>query len=237
MPDGFFPGEPGDVLKRGIDVFDFAVFIRDKHDIHRLFYGVGKLQNLLFRPFPFGDLFAQLVVRLLQFACPQINLFLQIPLQPRQRQVVFNTSQHLLRLKRLGDIIHPADGKSSHLVQTLGHRAEKDHRDVARLVVGLQALADFITIHNRHSDIQHDQINRSRFDELERLLSAGFAVDGIATYFQDILKKPQIRQVVINDEDISSLRGGRFIFAAHSLFWLYRISYYLIIIRNQTQES
>ena len=50
-----------------------------------------------------------------------------------QRKLIFDPRQHLFDLKRLGDVIHPADLKRLDFVQHVVQRADKDHRDVAGL--------------------------------------------------------------------------------------------------------
>src|SRR5262249_4457696 len=71
-----------------------------------------------------------------------------------QGQLVLDPRQHLLDLKWLGDIVHPADLKRLDLIEYIVKRADEDHWDMPGLLVALELAADFVAVHTGHLHIQ-----------------------------------------------------------------------------------
>ena len=70
-------------------------------------------------------------------------------------------------LKRLGKVIHPADGKGLHLVQRFGESADEDNGNPVEIVIGLELFAHLVTVHLRHVDIQQDQMGPPILERLD----------------------------------------------------------------------
>ena len=85
---------------------------------------------------------------------------LQLDLQAAELQVRLDTRVQFFHLKRLGDVIHPADGKRLHLVEVLVEGADEDDGNSLERFIGLQVLAHLIAVHLRHIDVQQDQVRR-----------------------------------------------------------------------------
>ena len=83
---------------------------------------------------------------------------LQLDLQAAELQVRLDARVQFFHLERLGDVIHPADGKRLHLVQLLGEGADEDDGNPLELVVGLEVFAHLVAVHLRHIDVQQDQV-------------------------------------------------------------------------------
>ena len=89
-----------------------------------------------------------------------------------QGDVRADAGEQLLGLEGLGDVIDRAELERAHLLEGIGERGEKDHRDVARRLRLLQALADRVAVHARHHHVEQDEIRpRFRGDD-DRLLAA-----------------------------------------------------------------
>src|SRR5438552_2802770 len=60
--------------------------------------------------------------------------------------------------ERLRDVIVGADLEADLLIDVPSLGRQQDHRDVARLGLGLEHLAGLVAVELRHHDIEHDQV-------------------------------------------------------------------------------
>jgi len=66
--------------------------------------------------------------------------------------------QQIVRIERFADVVHSPGFETLELVDDFIQTADKDHRDVAELLVGLQPTADFIAVQTGHEHIQQNQV-------------------------------------------------------------------------------
>ena len=89
------------------------------------------------------------------------------------------------RADRLGDVVHRAQFQALLLVLDLGHGGQEDDRDVTRLRVGLELLADLVAVHAGHHDVEQDQVGRGVGpDDLQRLLAVVGDLDPVVVLEQ-----------------------------------------------------
>ena len=130
---------------------------------------------------------------------------LQLDLQAAELQVRFDAGVQFFHLKRLGDVIHPADGKRLHLVQLLGEGADEDDGNPLEIVVGLEVLAHLVAVHLRHIDVQQDQVRRILPRRQQRQLAARDRADLIPAILEHAGQHLEIGGDVVHHQDAGRL--------------------------------
>ena len=81
-------------------------------------------------------------------------------------------------------------------------RRDHDHRQDRRVLVFAQLLADRVTVHPGHDNVEQDQIGLLSLDELERLRPAMSRDDLVAPRSEHRLEQPHVLREVVDDEDL-----------------------------------
>ena len=92
----------------------------------------------------------------------------------------------------------------------LGLRGEEDHRDVARLRIGLEAPAHLVAVQSRHHDVEQDQVGRrvGRGDP-QRLLAAARDLHLVVVLEQAAHQGEVVRRVVHHEDRWPSVVESR----------------------------
>ena len=162
---------------------------------------------------PAGQLQVELEPLTCQFQVATV--FLQFDLQAAKLQVRLDAGVQLFHLKRLGEVIHPADGKGFHLVQLLGERADEDDGNPLELIICFEALAHFVAVHLRHIDVQQDQVRGIAPCRQQGQFAARNGADFIAAVLEHAGQHLEIGVGVVHHQDAGRLPG--------TTFWLLRI--------------
>jgi len=84
------------------------------------------------------------------------------------------------RADGLGDVIDRAQREAFALVFSIHTRGEKNHRDVASGIVGLELATHLIAVHVRHHDVEQHQVGHRRsLRRFERARSAARHLDAV----------------------------------------------------------
>ena len=80
---------------------------------------------------------------------------------------------------------------------------DHDHGQHGGVLALAERLADRVSVHSRHDDVEQDQIRLLPLDELERLLAGGGAQDRVAPGDEHGLQQLDVLRHVVDDEDAS----------------------------------
>ena len=92
---------------------------------------------------------------------------------PSQLQMGSDAGIDFFILKRLRHVVHSAPTERLHLVDRLIQRADKNDGDILQRCVGLELLADFVSGHVWHGDVEPDQVGPFVAGSLQRHLTVG----------------------------------------------------------------
>jgi len=110
--------------------------------------------------------------------------------------------QDLLLLERLGDEIDAARLETPDPVFAIVQRADEDDGDVTRSFILMQSPADLISVHVRHPDVQQDQQGWFSQRRVDGHLRHFGRPDRITLSLQESGEQLQVRDVVIDDQDV-----------------------------------
>jgi len=88
--------------------------------------------------------------------------------------------------------------KAPCLVFGIGHRGQKDHRDVSGAGGGLELAAHLVAVHIRHHDVQKDQVRTGLADNLQRALPVLGDQQLVAKPSQGFTQHLQVGGVVVD---------------------------------------
>ena len=116
-----------------------------------------------------------------------------------------DTRVQFFHLKRLGEVIHPAEGKCFHFVQLLGKGADEYDGNPLELVIGFEVFADLVSVHLRHIDVQQDQVRGIAPRRQQRQLAAGNRSDFIPAVLEHAGQHLEIGRGVVHYQDAGGL--------------------------------
>jgi hypothetical protein len=99
---------------------------------------------------------------------------------------VFNPSEELFVIERLGDVIVRAGSQTLDSRTEISRRREKDDRDEAVLGDAFDDSASVNAAETQHVDVEEDEIDRLGTDGVDRLLTAAGQNDGESSRLEDL---------------------------------------------------
>lgn len=118
-------------------------------------------------------------------------------------QMGFDTDQHLLDLKGLGDIVHPASPEAFHNPLCFTPGGDEDHRDLSRTSHLLQSAAGVIPVHAGHHHVEQNDIGWRLGNRVEGLLAAHGGCDVEVLGGKLRLQHPDVGENIVDDQDAS----------------------------------
>jgi hypothetical protein len=101
---------------------------------------------------------------------------------------------------RLGEEVVGADFETADAVGRLIERGDHQHRNVLRLLAGLQAAANLEAIHFRHHDVEEDDVDVADVAQVQRFDAGRGRLDLEILRSQPRFEQPYIRRNIVNDQ-------------------------------------
>ena len=106
--------------------------------------------------------------------------------------------EQFMGVERFGDVIHRTQLETLDDVGGVSLRREKDDRDLAPLLGGLELAAGFKAVHLRHHHVQQDQVGLDAGQHFERLLAVRGDADLVALLFQNGRQRLDVGRRVVH---------------------------------------
>jgi hypothetical protein len=124
-----------------------------------------------------------------------------------QRQVCLDARAHHGRVDGLGDEVHRAKFERVGLLHRVVVHGDEDDGNVLGQGIGLEAPADFKTVHHRHHDIEQHHVRLFVAALRQGLLAAG-GHEHIAVGAKDLVQDIDVVRLVVHHQKPRSRRWG-----------------------------
>ena len=121
-----------------------------------------------------------------------------------ETQLRLDAGESFVEVDGLRDVIDCADAEAFEFSFLRCAGGDENNGNGARLVVGLEMLADFDAVHVGHHHIQQNKVGLFGGDEIQRIMTAVGCEDGHAFAFEFALEQLDVDWLVVDDENFGS---------------------------------